>query len=243
MSDNIILKYLFDNARKARWLAFLSEYDFEIKNMKGNENKVANALSRNVNLNVLATIRSYKTNLKDKIEENITFDKTYQNLKDKIVENESEIEKSEYGLNGKGLTMYKNQLHVPNILEIKLLILNEIHQSPYSGHPGYQKMIKMLRNDLFWTNMKNEVAEFLARCMKYQQLKAEHRHPVGLLQPLPIPEWKWEVISIDFITGLPRNKRQNDSIMVVVDKLSKEAHFIHVKSTYKVVNIADIFMK
>jgi len=64
-----------------------------------------------------------------------------------------------------------------------------------------------------------------------------------LLQPLPIPEWKWEIISLDFITGLPKNSKHNDSIMVVVDKLSKAAHFIPIKSTYKAINIVDIFMK
>jgi len=104
-------------------------------------------------------------------------------------------------------------------------------------------MITMLRKDFFWPNMKNEVAEFLARCLECQQVKVEHQHPFRLLQPLPIPEWKWEIISIDFITGLPKNKKQNDSIMVVVDKLRKAAHFIPIKSTYKVVNIADVFMK
>jgi len=64
-----------------------------------------------------------------------------------------------------------------------------------------------------------------------------------VLEPLPIPEWKWEVISMDFITGLPRNKKHNDSIVVVVDKLSKAVHFITIKSTYKSINIANIFMK
>ena len=71
----------------------------------------------------------------------------------------------------------------------------------------------------------------------------EHQHPAGLLHPMPIPEWKWEVISLDFITGLPRTKRKNDSIMVVVNKLRKYAHLIPVQSTYKTVQIADIFMK
>ena len=94
----------------------------KIKHIKGKENKVVDALSRSINLNMLATVSSYKTNLEDKIEENMMFDKTYQILKDKISENESEMEKSEYGLNEKGLITYRNRLYVPNIPEIKLLI-------------------------------------------------------------------------------------------------------------------------
>ena len=78
---------------------------------------------------------------------------------------------------------------------------------------------------------------------KSQQVKAKHQHPAGLLQPFPIPEWKWEVISLDFIIGLPLTQKQHDSIMVVVDKLRKSAHFIPMKSTYKAVNIAEIFLK
>ena len=91
--------------------------------------------------------------------------------------------------------------------------------------------------------MKNELAEYISICFECQQVKTEHQHPVDLLQPLPIPSQKWEIISLDFITGLPRNQNLNDSIMVVVDKLSKEAYFISVKTTYKDANIADIFMK
>ena len=92
--------------------------------------------------------------------------------------------------------------------------------------------------------MKNEVVEYIARCITCQQVKDEHQHPAGLLQPLPIPNWKWEVISLDFIIVLPKNqKKKNDSIMVVVEKLSRAAQFIRVKITHKVANIADIFMK
>ena len=91
--------------------------------------------------------------------------------------------------------------------------------------------------------MKRDMAEYILRCMKCQQVKVEPQHPAGLLQPLPVPEWKWEVISMDFITGLPMTWRQHDSIMVVVDKLTKAAHFIPVKSTYETGDIARIFMK
>ena len=65
--------------------------------------------------------------------------------------------------------------------------------------------------------MKKDMAEDFSRCMKCQQVKVEHQHPVGLLRPFPIPEWNWEIISMDFIIGFPMNTRQHDSIMVVVD--------------------------
>ena len=84
-----------------------------------------------------------------------------------------------------------------------------------------RKTIATGRNQYICPGMKKDVAEYTYKCMKCQQVKAEHQHPTGLLQPLPIPEWKWEVISMDFITGLPMNMRQHDSIMVVVDKLTK----------------------
>ena len=85
--------------------------------------------------------------------------------------------------------------------------------------------------------------EYILRCMKCQQVKVENQHLAGFLQPLPVPEWKWEVISIDFITGLLMTWRQHDSIMVVVDKLTKETHFIPVKSMHKTNDITKIFMK
>ena len=88
------------------------------------------------------------------------------------------------------------------------------------------------------------MAEYISRCMKCQQVKViEHQHPAGLLQPLLVPEWKWEFISMDFIMGLPMTWRQHGSIMVVVDKLTKVAHFISIKSTHKIDDIAKIFMR
>jgi hypothetical protein len=79
--------------------------------------------------------------------------------------------------------------------------------------------------------------------MECQRVKAEHRHPAGLLHPLTIPEWKWEVMTMYFITGLPRTSKQHDAIMVVVDKLTKTAHFIPLKTTHKATNVANIYMK
>jgi hypothetical protein len=73
--------------------------------------------------------------------------------------------------------------------------------------------------------MKKEVADFIDRCIECHKVKAEHRHPTGLLQPLPNPEWKWEVVTMDFITEFPRTAKQHDSIMVMVDKLTKVVPF------------------
>jgi hypothetical protein len=112
---------------------------------------------------------------------------------------------------------------------LKRFIMDELHKRPYIGHPGYQKMITTTRKQFYWHGLKRDIADYLAKCIECQQLKAEHRHPARLLQPLPIPEWKWETISMDFITGLPKSAKQNDAIMVVVDKLSKSAHFVLVK--------------
>ena len=125
--------------------------------------------------------------------------------------------------------MYKNTLFVHNVLELKFLILNEVHKIPYSRHPRYQKMITILRKDYLCPNMKNEEFEYIARCIECHQVKAEHQHPTSLLQPLPIPDWKWEIISLDFITRLPKHQNQNAYVMVVAEKHSKESHFIPVK--------------
>ena len=121
--------------------------------------------------------------------------------------------------------------------------MDEIHQVPYYGHPRYHKPIATTRKQYFWRGMKKGIAKYNSKCMKCQQVKVEHQHPAGLLQPLLVPEWKWEVISMDFITGLSITWRQHDSIIVVVYKLTKEAHFIPVNPTYKADDIAKIFMK
>jgi hypothetical protein len=142
-----------------------------------------------------------------------------------------------------GLLTYKGRLYIPNCDDLKRFIMDELHKIPYTGHPGYPKMITTTKKLFYWPGMKKDLANYLAKCLECQQVKVEHKNPVGLLQPLPIPEWKWETISMDFITGLPKTTKQNDAIMVVVDKLSKASHFILVNSTCKEIDISNIFMK
>ena len=90
-------------------------------------------------------------------------------------------------MNGRGLLLHKGRLYIPNSIEIETSVMDELHKRPYLGQPRYQKMITMTIKYLFWPNMKKEVALYLARCIESQQIKAEHQHLVGLLQPLPIP--------------------------------------------------------
>jgi hypothetical protein len=101
----------------------------------------------------------------------------------------------------------------------------------------------VVKSQYLWPGMKREIAEYIARCMECQKVKTEHKHPAGLLQPLSIPEWKWELVTMDFIMGLPRIGKLHDSIMVVVEKLTKYAHFIPLKTTHKAADVVDIFMK
>ena len=90
--------------------------------------------------------------------------------------------------------------------------------------------------------MKKDIAEYVAVCDVCQRVKAEHQKPAGLLQPLPIPEWKWVKLGMDFITGFPRTRSGYDSIWVVVDRLTKVAHFIPIKTTYTSAKLAKIYM-
>ena len=116
--------------------------------------------------------------------------------------------------------------------------MQEAHGSKFAIHPGNTKMYQDVKQTFWWPSMKREIAEFVSRCLHCQQVKAEHQRPAGLLQPLPIPEWKWEHISMDFVIGLPKTPKGMDSIWVVVDRLTKSAHFLPVKTTFNANQLA-----
>eukprot|EP00253_Pinus_taeda_P026215 PITA_26215 len=216
------------NARQGRWADFLNGFDFEIKHLKGKENQVADALSRKVQCLCELSVSKWRNSLFEQIKSVANQDYEYQQLKQQVQQSVKERLQQGYTLDNAGMMYFNKKLYVPDSVDLKNLILDEFHTSHYTGHPGYQKMVTALRKEYFWPRMKKQVAEYLAKCLECQQIKAEHQHPAGLLQPLLIPEWKWETISMDFITGLPRTRKKHDSIMVVVDKFSKAAHFIPV---------------
>jgi hypothetical protein len=129
-----------------------------------------------------------------------------------------------------------------NLKELKDKILCEAHESAYSIHPGGNKMYHDLKATYWWYGMKRDVAEYVALCDTCQRVKAEHQRPTGLLQPLQVPEWKWEEIAMDFIVGLPRTESGYDSIWVIVDRLTKVAHFIPIKTTYSGPQLAELYV-
>jgi hypothetical protein len=188
------------------------------------------------------TINMYHTYLHDKILEVSKSDLCYMDINMTLQQGMSQPKLEGYELREDWILMYRRRFYVLNDQELKNSILLEMHKVPYFGHPSYEKTIVTFKKQYFWLGMKKEVVYFIVRCLKYQKVKAEHRHPASLLQEFPIPEWKWEVVTMDFITKFPRNAKQHDSIMVVVEKLTKASHFILVKSTHKEIDIAEIYM-
>ena len=121
-------------------------------------------------------------------------------------------QQSNFTLRGNGTLVLGQRLCVPDVIELKKEIMEEAHSSAYAMHPGSTKMYRTLRDHYWWRGMKREIAEFVSKCLTCQQIKIEHQKPAGLLQPLSIPEWKWERITMDFVTGLPRTQRGHDAI-------------------------------
>jgi len=147
-----------------------------------------------------------------------------------------------FHLDGEGVLWFKNRLVVPKDLELRKQILDEAHLSRYSIHPGSNKMYQDRRQQFWWTRMKREVAKYVSECDVCRRVKASHLKPAGMLQHLDIPSWKWEDISMDFIVGLPPTSKGYDSIWVIVDRLTKSAHFLPVKTRYSSHQYAEIYM-
>ena len=123
------------------------------------------------------------------------------------------------------------RLCVPDVGDVRREIMEKAHSSAYAMHPGSTKMYHTLKEHYWWKGMKRDIAEFVSRCLTCQQVKAEHQKPAGLLQSLPIPQWKWERITMDFMVGLPRCQSGHDTIWVIVDRLTKSAHFLPIRNS------------
>ncbi|WVZ52573.1 hypothetical protein U9M48_003621 [Paspalum notatum var. saurae] len=262
-TDHKSLKYIFTqnelNMRQRRWLELIKDYDLEIHYHPGKANVVADALSRKSYANMAlgfqmppelceeferflshTTVAAFEA--EPTLEEEIN---KYQKEDEKLQEIRESLKKGEapdFKEDEQGTLWYKNRIYVPNVDNIRKLILSEAHDTAYSIHPGSTKMYYDLKERFWWPGMKREVAEYVAVCDTCQRVKAEHQRPAGLLQPLKVPEWKWEEITMDFIVGLPRTQKGYNSIWVVVDHLTKVAHFIPVNITYSGARLAELYI-
>ncbi|KAG8490817.1 hypothetical protein CXB51_013992 [Gossypium anomalum] len=255
-SDHKSLKYLMTqrdlNLRQRRWLELLKDYELVIDYHPGKANVVADALSRkslfalramNVHLsilsdNVLVVELKAKPLLIHQIREAQKID---EELVAKRAECVSSME-SEFQVDDDDCLRFRSRLCVPRNSKLISTILNEAHCSRMSIHSGSTKMYNDLRRQFWWHGMKRDISDFVSKFLICQQVKAEHQVPTGLLQPIMIPEWKWDRVTMDFVSGLPLSASKKDGIWIVVDRLTKLAHFIPVRTDYSLDKLAELYV-
>ncbi|GJY70216.1 putative reverse transcriptase domain-containing protein [Tanacetum coccineum] len=132
-----------------------------------------------------------------------------------------------------GTLCLNNRSWLPVYGDLRALIMHESHKSKYSVHPGSDKMYQDMKRLYWWPNMKADIATYVSKCLTCLRVKAEHQKPSGLLVQPEIPEWKWDNITMDFVTKLPRTTNGCDDIWVIVDRLTKSAHFLHKRSGHE----------
>jgi hypothetical protein len=266
-TDHKRLKYIFTqsnlNLKQRIWLELIKDYDLGINYHPGKAKVVANALSHRshvsqlvvdsipfelceefnkLNLRIVANTEATEmevgSSLLQEIQKGQLEDEMIQEIKRKIKEEKS----PGFSEDEVGVLWYNGRICVPNVKELKDKILRETHESTYSIHIGGNEMYHDLKTTYWWYGMKRDVAEYVALCDTCQRVKAEHQRPAGLLQPLQVPEWKWEEIAMDFIVVLPRTRSRYGSIWVNMDRLTKVAHFIPIKTTYSRPQLVELYM-
>ncbi|GJS77829.1 reverse transcriptase domain-containing protein [Tanacetum coccineum] len=244
-TDHKSLQHIFDqkelNMRQRRWIELFSDYECEIRYNPGKVNVVVDALSRKERLKprrVRAMAVTIQAGMREKIQAAQSEALKQENV---IMENlhglDQQMEKKE----GESL-YFMDRIWVPLVGSVRTMIMDEAHKSKYSVHPGADKMYHDLRDMYWWPGMKRDIATYVSKCLTCSKVKAEHQRPSGLLQQPEIPEWKWDKITMDFITKLPRSKSGNDTIWVIVDRLTKSAHFLAIREDYSTEKLAKIYI-
>ena len=142
-----------------------------------------------------------------------------------------------------GTRYFMGRIWIPYFGGLRDLVLDEAHKSKYSIHPRSDKMYQDVKEYYWWPNLKGDSATYVGKCLTCAKVKAEYQKPSGLLQQPEIPVWKWEHISMDFITGLPRTSRGHDMIWVIVDRLTKSAHFLPIREKDSTEKLAKLYLK
>lgn len=139
-----------------------------------------------------------------------------------------------------GIIQYKNKIWLGSHSDLQRQVMAALHCSPIGGHSGYLATFSKISGLFFWPGMRKDILQFIRTCSVCLQAKPDRTRYPGLLEPLPIPEFTWEIISLDFIEGLPMSANAN-SILVVVDKYTMFAHFIPLRHPFTAASVARLF--
>ena len=262
-TDHYSLQYLRTQSQltklQARWVEKLADFDFQLYYKPGRTNIVADALSRKPQINYVDISRlpdGVEDRLKLEYLEDYDFKEIYKTLRNEGNGNDDVNNKQEK-LNDSILRHYKilNDLLIFTVTdgdeericlplgEIRNQVLFDYHDAKVAGHMGFIRTYEVIHRYFYWPRMAKDIKNYVKRCSKCQQAKASNQRPQGLLQPLQIPSRKWQKISMDFIVHLPVTKRGFDSIWVVVDYLSKRAHFIPTRTNVNAKEVAKLFIE
>ncbi|GJS46508.1 putative reverse transcriptase domain-containing protein [Tanacetum coccineum] len=224
--------------RQRRWIELFSDYNCEIRYHPGKANVVADALSRKERVKP-KRIRAMNMILQSSIKDRILTDQK------EVVDESAGLQKGldeMIELKNDGALYYLDRIWVPLKGDVRTLIMDEAHKSKYSVHLGADKMYYDLRDRYWWPGMKKDIVEYVSRCLTCLKVKAEHQRPSGLLQQPEVPIWKCEGIAMDFVTKLPRTSSRHDTIWVIVDRLTKSAHFLPMREDYKMERLARLYL-
>ncbi|GJS02745.1 reverse transcriptase domain-containing protein [Tanacetum coccineum] len=245
-TDHKSLQHILDkkelNMRQRRWLELLADYDCEIRYHPGKANVVADALSQKERIKPLR-VRALVMTLHPKLPSQILESQT-EAIKEENIEAENlrGMDKA-FEVRPDGTRCIKNQSWLPLFGNLRDLIMHESHKSKYSIHPGSDKMYQDQKKLYWWPNMKVIIAEYVNKCLTCSRVKAKCQKPSGLLIQPEIPTWKWERITMDFVTKLPKTSSGHDTIWVIVDHLTKSAHFIPTRATDSMETLTRLHIK